>query len=102
MKLLIMQFLPNSYHPPRPKYTPQHPCLKHPQSKRRKQSYPCTQLSKHQIMKTHGGLEVQFLHSQLWHQMELSGQLHAPVALLPGKDPPVLIVYEAGWAPGSA
>jgi hypothetical protein len=31
--------------------------------------------------------------------MEVSGQLHAPVALLPGKEPLVPIGQEAGWAP---
>jgi hypothetical protein len=31
--------------------------------------------------------------------MEVSGQLHAPVALLPGKDPLVPIGKEAGWTP---
>jgi hypothetical protein len=31
--------------------------------------------------------------------MEVSGQLHAPGALLPGKGPPVSIGQEAGWAP---
>jgi hypothetical protein len=32
--------------------------------------------------------------------MEVSGQRHAPAALLPpGKGPPVPIVQEAGWAP---
>jgi hypothetical protein len=32
--------------------------------------------------------------------MGLSGQRHAPAALLPpGKGPPVPIVQEAGWAP---
>jgi len=31
--------------------------------------------------------------------MEVSGQLHAPAALLPVKEPMVLIVEEAGWAP---
>jgi hypothetical protein len=30
--------------------------------------------------------------------MEVSGQLHAPAALPPGK-PPVPSGYEAGWAP---
>jgi len=29
----------------------------------------------------------------------MRGQRHAPAALCPGKDP-VLIVHEAGWAPG--
>jgi hypothetical protein len=32
--------------------------------------------------------------------MEVSGQLHAQVALLPGKKPPVPIAHEAGWAAG--
>jgi hypothetical protein len=31
--------------------------------------------------------------------MEVSGQLQAPAALLPGKGPPVPIGQEAGWAP---
>jgi hypothetical protein len=31
--------------------------------------------------------------------MEVSGQLHAPAALSPGKEPLVPIVQEAGWAP---
>jgi hypothetical protein len=31
--------------------------------------------------------------------MEVSGQLHAPAALLPGKQPLVPIRKEAGWAP---
>jgi hypothetical protein len=29
--------------------------------------------------------------------MEVSGQLHAPAAFLPGKKPPVLIEYEGEW-----
>jgi hypothetical protein len=29
--------------------------------------------------------------------MEVSGQLHAPTALSPGKEPPVPIGKEAGW-----
>jgi hypothetical protein len=33
------------------------------------------------------------------HQLEVSGQLHAPAALSPGKEPPVPIGQEAGWAP---
>jgi hypothetical protein len=32
--------------------------------------------------------------------MEVSGQLHVPAALPPGKEPPVSTGYEAGWAPG--
>jgi len=31
--------------------------------------------------------------------MEVSGQLHAPAGLPPGREPLVLIVKEAGWAP---
>jgi hypothetical protein len=31
--------------------------------------------------------------------MGMGGQLHAPAALHPGKDP-VTIAYEAEWAPG--
>jgi hypothetical protein len=31
--------------------------------------------------------------------MEVSGQLHALAASTPGVKPPVLIEYEAGWAP---
>jgi hypothetical protein len=30
--------------------------------------------------------------------MEVIGQLHAPAALPPGKEPPVSIEYEDGWA----
>jgi len=30
--------------------------------------------------------------------MQVSGQLHAPTALSPGKEPPVPIAQEAGWA----
>jgi hypothetical protein len=39
-------------------------------------------------------------HSRPRHYMGVSGQHHAPVALLPpGKGAPVPIVQEAGWAP---
>jgi len=31
--------------------------------------------------------------------MEVNGQLHAPAALPPGKEPLVPIEEEAGWAP---
>jgi hypothetical protein len=31
--------------------------------------------------------------------MEVSGQLHEPAALPPGKEPLVPIGWEAGWAP---
>jgi hypothetical protein len=30
--------------------------------------------------------------------MEVSGQLQASAALTPGKNPPMFIVHEAGWA----
>jgi hypothetical protein len=33
------------------------------------------------------------------HKLKVSGQLKAPAALPPGKDPPVLIWQEAGWTP---
>jgi hypothetical protein len=36
---------------------------------------------------------------RVWKEaLEVSGQLHAPAALPPGKVPTVLIGYEAGWA----
>jgi hypothetical protein len=35
----------------------------------------------------------------LRHYLEVRGQLHAPAALLPEKDPPVPIGLEARWAP---
>jgi hypothetical protein len=31
--------------------------------------------------------------------MEVSGQLHVPAALPPGKKPPVAMEEEGGWAP---
>jgi hypothetical protein len=31
--------------------------------------------------------------------MEVSGHVHVPAALSPGKDPPVPIGCEAGWVP---
>jgi hypothetical protein len=33
------------------------------------------------------------------HYLEVSGQLHTPAALPPGKEPPVPIREEIGWAP---
>jgi hypothetical protein len=33
------------------------------------------------------------------HYLQVSGQLHAPAASPPEKEPPVPIVWEAGWAP---
>jgi hypothetical protein len=51
-------------------------------------------------MKTYWGSGGIGPHS-LWtrHYIGVRGQLHAPAALFPGKEPPVPIVYEAGWAP---
>jgi hypothetical protein len=40
-------------------------------------------------MKTHRGVKVQVHHSWPRHYMEVSGQLHVPAALLPGKHAPV-------------
>jgi hypothetical protein len=34
--------------------------------------------------------------------MEVSGQLHVPAALPPGKEPPVPIGYATGWVPGGS
>jgi hypothetical protein len=36
------------------------------------------------------------------HYLEVSGQLHAPVALPPGKEPSVPVRYGTGWAPKPA
>jgi hypothetical protein len=33
--------------------------------------------------------------------LEVSGQLHAPAALPPGKEPPVPIGQEVGWTSGA-
>jgi hypothetical protein len=47
-------------------------------------------------MKKYGGVDVKiriFLTSA-----EIGVKLHVPASLLPGKEPPVLIGYEAGWA----
>jgi hypothetical protein len=32
------------------------------------------------------------------HKVEVNGELHAPVSLSPGKEPPVLIGQEAEWS----
>jgi hypothetical protein len=34
-----------------------------------------------------------------WYWLEVSGQLHAPASLHPVKEPPILILLEAGWTP---
>jgi hypothetical protein len=39
-------------------------------------------------MKTYEGVEVYLHHSWLRHQIEVSGQLHTPVALPPGERTP--------------
>jgi hypothetical protein len=41
-------------------------------------------------------------HSRPSHYKEVSGQLHAPAALPPGKEPLVPARQEAGWAPEPA
>jgi hypothetical protein len=46
-------------------------------------------------MKAYWGEQVQ-QHAFL---TSISGQLHAPSALLPRKEPPVPIVWEVRWAP---
>jgi hypothetical protein len=52
-------------------------------------------------MKAHGGRGgIAPTHSQPRHWTGVSGQHHTPAALYPrGKDPPVPIVQEDGWAP---
>jgi hypothetical protein len=50
-------------------------------------------------MTAYGSVDVQihiFLTSAL---VEVNGQLHAPAALPPGKDPTISIASEAGWPP---
>jgi hypothetical protein len=49
-------------------------------------------------MKTYGGVEV-WLHSLLTSALDGCGQLHVPAALPLGKQTPVGIGWEAGWAP---
>jgi hypothetical protein len=52
-------------------------------------------------MKACGGVDIS-IHVLLTSELEVSGQFHAPVASPPGKEPPVPIGYEAGWAPKPA
>jgi hypothetical protein len=47
-------------------------------------------------VKTYRGVEVYLHPSWPWYWMEVSDQLHAPVALTLGKDPLILIGWEAG------
>jgi hypothetical protein len=54
---------------------------------------------KHHTMMMYGETEVQLHHSWPWYQMEVSGQLHTPATLLPGKQPLVHTGQEAGWFP---
>jgi len=37
------------------------------------------------------------MHSNSQYQNEVSGQLHAPVALILGKEPPIPITEEVRW-----
>jgi hypothetical protein len=46
-----------------------------------------------------GRAEVMPHHSEPRHYLKVSGQLHAPVALTPRKEPPVPIGEEVGWIP---
>jgi hypothetical protein len=50
-------------------------------------------------MKTYEGWMYRPPFSGSGNYLEVSGQLHAPAALSPGKEPPVPIGLEAGWAP---
>jgi len=56
--------------------------------------------SEHHIMKVYWGSgSITPLIRWPQHYMEVSGQLHTAATLPPGKEPPVPIGYEAGWAP---
>jgi hypothetical protein len=59
-----------------------------------KVKFLCAQLIKNYTIKTYKS-------TCSWRQqgLEVSGQLHAPAALPPEKEPPILIGEEAGWAP---
>jgi hypothetical protein len=48
-------------------------------------------LTKYHAMKTYGWWRFSSTHSEPRHLMEVSGQLHAPAALLQRKEPPVPI-----------
>jgi len=51
--------------------------------------------------KAYEEVEVQ-LHAFLISSLnEVSDHFHAPIALIPGKEPSVPTEYEAGWAPES-
>jgi hypothetical protein len=42
-------------------------------------------------MKSYGGVDVQIHVFLPGHYLEVSGQLHAPATLTPGKEPPVRV-----------
>jgi hypothetical protein len=50
-------------------------------------------------MKTHGGGGGDIAPPFLTSALDGGSQLYAPEALSPGKEPPVPIGQEAGWAP---
>lgn len=52
-------------------------------------------------MKICGVVELQLHHSWSRHEMEVSGKIHNPSTLQPGKGIPVPVAYEAGWIPES-
>jgi hypothetical protein len=54
-------------------------------------SYELIGLIKHHTMKAYGEVLYRSTFSWLRHELEVSGQLHAPAALPPGKELPVPI-----------
>jgi hypothetical protein len=56
-------------------------------------------LTKHHDIKTCCWWMYSAMHIWPRHWKEVSSQLHAPVALVPGNQPPLSIAYEAGWVP---
>jgi hypothetical protein len=54
------------------------------------------QAIRHEDVSGNGCIDHVFL---TWHWLEVRGQLNAPVALLPGKEPPVLVGYVAWMGP---
>jgi hypothetical protein len=57
----------------------------------------CNWASRHEGVLGYGGIAPLILWPRHW--IEVSGQLHAPAALLPGKEPPALFGQEAGCDP---
>jgi hypothetical protein len=49
-------------------------------------------------MRTYGRVKIKLHHSWPRHWMKVSGQIHAPAVLTPGKEPPVPI-GESEWTP---